>query len=298
MRIGARGAGRSHGHRAAAFLPAPIVVPAAKVALTARRWSRRGGASLPEGARSVRHPTPEEGHVRAAARCRRPPLLTRHAAGLPCRPRAAQQGDPLPGRSAAPRRRPRPRALARWLADSRARRSTRAAGGITATISSTVEALALAEAELDPRRGSVLVRRGKGGRRREVGMDDWAWEQLEPWLQVRVELPVGPLFCVVNGPTRGRPWSASAARSELRHLAREAGVRRRFAPHQLRHAHAVEMAREGVPLIVIQRQLGHTSRSRRCSSTPPSWPSARTGPRRACWSPGASARTASACCSR
>jgi hypothetical protein len=27
-----------------------------------------------------------------------------------------------------------------------------------------------------------------------------------------------------------------------------AGVRRRFAPHQLGHAHAVEMAREGVPL--------------------------------------------------
>jgi hypothetical protein len=36
-------------------------------------------------------------------------------------------------------------------------------------------------------------------------------------------------------------------------------VPRRFAAHQLRHAHAVEMAREGVPLIVIQRQLGHTN---------------------------------------
>src|SRR5918998_1630577 len=36
-------------------------------------------------------------------------------------------------------------------------------------------------------------------------------------------------------------------------------VRSRFAPHQLRHAHAVEMAREGVPLIVIQRQLGHSN---------------------------------------
>jgi site-specific recombinase XerD len=55
------------------------------------------------------------------------------------------------------------------------------------------EALALTEADLDARRGSVLVRRGKGGRRRAVGMDDWAW------------------------------------------------------------------AREGVPLIVIQRQLGHTN---------------------------------------
>ena len=109
------------------------------------------------------------------------------------------------------------------------------------------EALALAEADLDQRRGSLLVRRGKGGRRREVGMDDWAWEQLLPWLDTRVELPVGPLFSVVNGPTRGRPWTAGAARSELRRVAREAGVRRRFAPHQLRHAHAVEMAREGVP---------------------------------------------------
>ena len=121
------------------------------------------------------------------------------------------------------------------------------------------EALALAEADLDRRRGSVLVRRGKGGRRREVGMDEWAWEQLQPWTALRLELPVGPLFCVINGPTRGRPWSSAAARADLRRTAAEAGVRRRFAPHQLRHAHAVEMAHEGVPLIVIQRQLGHSN---------------------------------------
>jgi integrase len=69
----------------------------------------------------------------------------------------------------------------------------------------------------------------------------------------------GPLLCIATGPTRGRAWSPGAARAELRHAAARAGVRRRFAPHQLRHAHAVEMAREGVPLIVIQRQLGHTN---------------------------------------
>ncbi|MGH2948480.1 MAG: tyrosine-type recombinase/integrase [Solirubrobacteraceae bacterium] len=38
-----------------------------------------------------------------------------------------------------------------------------------------------------------------------------------------------------------------------------AGLRRRFAPHQLRHAHALELAREAVPLIVIQRPLGHSN---------------------------------------
>ncbi len=74
------------------------------------------------------------------------------------------------------------------------------------------EALSLGERDLDPRRGSLLVRNGKGGRRREIGMDAWGWEQLRPWLAARLELPVGPLFCVIDGPTRGRPWSSANAR--------------------------------------------------------------------------------------
>ena len=78
------------------------------------------------------------------------------------------------------------------------------------------EALALGERDLDPRRGSLLVRNGKGGRRREIGMDAWGWEQLRPWLSARVELPVGPLFCIIDGPTRGRPWSAASVRVEFR----------------------------------------------------------------------------------
>ena len=84
---------------------------------------------------------------------------------------------------------------------------------------------------------------------------------MQPWLELprRVQPPVGPLLCVLSGPTRGRQWSCAAARAQLRSTAAHAGIRRRFAPHQLRHAHAVELAREGVPLIVIQRQLGHSN---------------------------------------
>jgi hypothetical protein len=80
---------------------------------------------------------------------------------------------------------------------------------------------------------------------------------LQPWLAARTELPIGPLFCVTDGPTRGRRWSGSSVRFELHRLAAHAGVRRRFAPHQLRHAHALELAHEGVALNIIQRQLGH-----------------------------------------
>jgi site-specific recombinase XerD len=120
------------------------------------------------------------------------------------------------------------------------------------------EALSLTETDLDRGRGSILVRHGRNDRRREVGMDVWAWSAIEPWLADRVGLPVGLLFCVIDGPTRGRAWPATAVRVELRHLALMAGVRRRFAPHQLRHAHAVELMHEGVPLPLIQRQLGHS----------------------------------------
>jgi site-specific recombinase XerD len=44
------------------------------------------------------------------------------------------------------------------------------------------EALALTETDIDAARGSVLVRHGKGDRRREVGMDDWGLEHLGCWL--------------------------------------------------------------------------------------------------------------------
>ena len=94
-----------------------------------------------------------------------------------------------------------------------------------------------------------------------VARSGWTsgWEQLRSWLNARTELPPGQLFCIIDDPTRGRPWSGAAVRAELRRLAARADVRRRFAPHQLRHAHALELAREGVPLNIIQRQLGHAN---------------------------------------
>src|SRR5689334_7996806 len=55
------------------------------------------------------------------------------------------------------------------------------------------EALALTEPDLDARRGAVLVRRGKGGRRREVGMDEWG---------------LGPAASVANRPGRTPGWPA------------------------------------------------------------------------------------------
>jgi Phage integrase family len=96
------------------------------------------------------------------------------------------------------------------------------------------EALALNETDLDPDRGAVIVRHGKNDKRREVGMDRWAWSHLDPGMELRTELPVGRRFCIVRGPTRGRACTSTGIRAQLHQTSAIAGVRRRFAPHQLR----------------------------------------------------------------
>ena len=90
-------------------------------------------------------------------------------------------------------------------------------------------------------------------------MDAWGWEQLRPWLAARIELPVGPLFCVIDGPTRGRPLVQRQCALRIPPARRPSRY-----PAPLRAAPAppcaaVELAREGVPLNVIQRQLGHAN---------------------------------------
>src|SRR4051794_4871395 len=62
------------------------------------------------------------------------------------------------------------------------------------------EALALAEADLDPRRAALLGRQGKGGRRREVGMDAWLGGAAA-WLDVRLTCPSGRF----SAPSTVRP---------------------------------------------------------------------------------------------
>ena len=119
------------------------------------------------------------------------------------------------------------------------------------------EALALNETDLDPERGALLVRHGKGDKRREVGMDRWAWSHLTPWLELRTGLPVGRLFCVVRGPTRGRPCAPAGSASSCttprsRQVCVDDSHRTSCATRMRSRCRA-----RGSRCIVIQRQLGH-----------------------------------------
>ena len=84
------------------------------------------------------------------------------------------------------------------------------------------EAVDLRESDLEPGHGGCWSGRARVGACREVGMDDWGWQQLLPWLDRHSSLPIGQVFCVIGGPTRGRPWTAPAVRIQLHRLAEQA----------------------------------------------------------------------------
>ncbi|MCZ6689952.1 MAG: tyrosine-type recombinase/integrase [Planctomycetota bacterium] len=120
-----------------------------------------------------------------------------------------------------------------------------------------LETLNLKLRDIDRDAGTIRIRRGKGGKARTVGIDPSSIAVIERWIDVRSKLGLngGPVFSTLTGSE----LATSYIRKLLPRLARKAGIDRRIHPHALRHAHAVELAREGIPVVIIMRQLGHAS---------------------------------------
>lgn len=119
------------------------------------------------------------------------------------------------------------------------------------------EALALRPRDVDLVGGAVTVVSGKGGKYRVVGLDQGGADVIGLWVARRRELGLhgnSALFCTLHGA----PVKSGYVRALLPRLAARAGIDKRVHAHGLRHTHAFELATEGTPMPIIQRQLGHT----------------------------------------
>ena len=104
----------------------------------------------------------------------------------------------------------------------------------------------------------MTVLRGKGGKRRTIGLDPGAFAVVERWLDARAKRRISgraPLICTLHG----KPVESAYVRALMPRLARRAGIEKRVHAHGLRHTHAAELALEGQPMNLIQAQLGHSS---------------------------------------
>lgn len=124
------------------------------------------------------------------------------------------------------------------------------------------EALALETKDLDLDAGAITVHRGKGARRRVAALDEGACALVREWVACRDRLRPSrpaPLFCQITRGRIGLPLAQAHVRQMLRRRAGKAGLEKRVHPHAFRHSHAAELAGDGLPLHVIQAQLGHAS---------------------------------------
>jgi len=120
------------------------------------------------------------------------------------------------------------------------------------------ESLDVREKDIDLPSGTVVVQRGKGSKRRTVGIDDGVRELLGTWLERRRALALpeaSPLFCTL----RGESIDTSYIRHLLPRLARKAGIRKRVHAHGLQHRFAVDLVNEGASITTVRDLLGHSS---------------------------------------
>ena len=120
------------------------------------------------------------------------------------------------------------------------------------------EALALFPKDVETDKGVIRVLHGKGDKARTVGLPQDACVALDRWLDKRKQLKIkknAPLFCTLDGG----PLSTPYVRALMKRLKDKTSIEKRTHYHGLRHTCAWELAKEGVPMPIIQKALGHTS---------------------------------------
>ena len=112
--------------------------------------------------------------------------------------------------------------------------------------------LRLADINLEDNRGYLIVRAGKGSKRRELPLNAEARRAIKTYLQFRPDLPVEMLFIGQNGEgiekrTAQRAVSRFAAQANLGEI----------SCHVLRHTFAKSLVDRGVTLDKVAMLLGH-----------------------------------------
>jgi len=109
--------------------------------------------------------------------------------------------------------------------------------------------------DIDSKRMVVHIRKGKGGKDRDVPLcpklletlrEYWRWKKPKTWLFPRGIAKRGDA-----------PLTSKAVWYAVTEAARHAGLKKRVAPHMLRHSFATHLLENGADLPTIQILLGH-----------------------------------------
>jgi integrase/recombinase XerC len=112
--------------------------------------------------------------------------------------------------------------------------------------------------DIDLQQGSVLVKRGKGGKGRLLPVGRYAIDAIQTWLKHRASLTraeTSALFLT----RQGNRLSGRSIESRLVNWSRKYGLRETVHPHMLRHSFASHLLQASGDLRAVQELLGHSN---------------------------------------
>ena len=107
--------------------------------------------------------------------------------------------------------------------------------------------------DIDSDRMQVRIRQGKGMKDRYVTLSPLMLRGLREYF--RACRPEKYLF---NGKEVGLPFAERGLQWMLKEAVRKAGIKKEVTLHTLRHSYATHLLEDGVDIITIKDQLGHT----------------------------------------
>jgi integrase/recombinase XerD len=111
--------------------------------------------------------------------------------------------------------------------------------------------------DIDSRRMLIHIRRGKGGKDRDVPLSPVLLETLrEYWRWMRPQTYLFP--GTVHGSRADKPITTKVPWEACQEAAQRAGIHKPVSPHLLRHSFATHLLENGADLPTVQALLGHT----------------------------------------
>lgn len=116
------------------------------------------------------------------------------------------------------------------------------------------ELLNLKPADIDSKRGIILIRQGKGKKDRIVPLSTKILEMLRNYYST-----FKPTTWLFEGQIAGENYSEKSLQSILKQALQKAGISKPATLHWLRHSYATHLLESGTDLRYIQELLGHSS---------------------------------------
>jgi integrase/recombinase XerD len=116
------------------------------------------------------------------------------------------------------------------------------------------ELLNLKPADIESKRGLLVIRQSKGKKDRVIPISDKVIAMLRSYYRA-----YKPAVWLFEGQYEGLPYSEKSLQSVLKQALEKAGIRKPVTLHWLRHSYATHLLEGGTDLRYIQELLGHRS---------------------------------------